>query len=663
MEKIITNKNGITLVVLTITIVVLLIITTTVINLSTNNLKTKNLSNMYTDIKSLEDKISVYYNKYGTLPLKEKYTGETNFNVVANPNDDTEGYYIIDIQKLSNLVLTRKLTWKNNDAYIINTKTHTIYYPKGVELDGETFYRLPGEYSKIIVYEDEFDSENLVNKPVIVDGMIPVYYENGVWKKADSTNKDETKKWYNYTEKRWANIATVESKNLSKYQNAELGTEIVQSEITTMFVWIPRYSYEIDSSNQKINISFLQGTTNKEADGEETKKIVHPVFTDGSKNNYAEGGWNKELPGFWVAKFEASGIENGTFVGNGSASSNSQIQAPTANTAVRVIPSAISWRYITVGESQYRSRQMSKNTASYGWTSGTVDTHLIKNDEWGAVAYLCYSKYGNVPMTNKCGNKGNTGTYYYNLYTGMGPYSNEEESTIYEYDTTHIYATELGTKASTTGNVYGIYDMVGGNWERVAGYLNNGNYYLGYNGYSTTDTSIKYFSETAQTENTATLLDNPKYWCKYEVGNEEKNNAITVGNNTLTQWALWDTSKNTKEYNATRLRITTETYNKIALCRGIGINEVTNEFSYYGAYNNGTTNSWGIFTDTTQPDDKKQTYAKAWGDDLILIGHSSRNFLIRGGSIRNSYLSGMFGLDCTFGTAYYDSGFRPTLVI
>ena len=65
--------------------------------------------------------------------------------------------------------------------------------------------------------EDGFDIDGLVNKPVITEGMIPVYYDGGVWKKADSTNKDKNKKWYNYTKKQWANIATVESKNLSKY--------------------------------------------------------------------------------------------------------------------------------------------------------------------------------------------------------------------------------------------------------------------------------------------------------------------------------------------------------------------------------------------------------------------------------------------------------------
>ena len=143
------ENRGITLVVLVITIVVMLIITTTVISLSTNNLKTKHLSNMYTDIKSLDDKVAVFYNQYGTLPLKEKFTGSMQFQTAANPNDDLDGYYVIDVNKLNNLILTKKLTWQNDDVYIINKKTHTIYYPHGVTLDGETYYRLPGEYSVI----------------------------------------------------------------------------------------------------------------------------------------------------------------------------------------------------------------------------------------------------------------------------------------------------------------------------------------------------------------------------------------------------------------------------------------------------------------------------------------------------------------------------------
>ena len=159
-----------------ITIVVMLIITTTVISLSTNNLKTKHLSNMYTDIKSLDDKVAVFYNQYGTLPLKEKFTGSMQFQTAANPNDDLDGYYVIDVNKLNNLVLTKKLTWQNEDVYIINTKTHTIYYPHGVTLDGETYYRLPGEYS---VIKEKIDAGTVASDASYIGKYVNYTVPNG----------------------------------------------------------------------------------------------------------------------------------------------------------------------------------------------------------------------------------------------------------------------------------------------------------------------------------------------------------------------------------------------------------------------------------------------------------------------------------------------------
>ena len=41
--------------------------------------------------------------------------------------------------------------------------------------------------------------------------------------------------------------------------------------------------------------------------------------------------------------------------------------------------------------------------------------------------------------------------------------------------TTNDYTSTQGVKASTTGTVYGVYDMSGGSWEYVAAYVNNGN--------------------------------------------------------------------------------------------------------------------------------------------------------------------------------------------
>ena len=97
---------------------------------------------------------------------------------------------------------------------------------------------------------------------------------------------------------------------------------------------------------------------------------------------------------------------------------------------------------------------------------------MLKNSEWGAVAYLTESKYGRNGTEIGFSNEG--------YITGGGA----------ETD-----AIETNADQSTTGNVYGIYDMRGGANERVASYyngsdvnttnLNNGSSFASVNGEST----------------------------------------------------------------------------------------------------------------------------------------------------------------------------------
>ena len=84
----------------------------------------------------------------------------------------------------------------------------------------------------------------------------------------------------------------------------------------------------------------------------------------------------------------------------------------------------------------------------------------MKNSEWGAVAYLTQSKYGRngveVTVNNSSsyitGNAGNT--------------IREGQANV---DIVNAYNTEKGVLASTTGTIYGIYDMVGGSSDIVMG--------------------------------------------------------------------------------------------------------------------------------------------------------------------------------------------------
>ena len=76
----------------------------------------------------------------------------------------------------------------------------------------------------------------------------------------------------------------------------------------------------------------------------------------------------------------------------------------------------------------------------------------------GAVAYLAHSQYG------RNGNKvtiNNNRRYI----TGM---AGDTVTASESYSTTNAYNTTAGMKASTTGNIYGVYDMSGGSDEYTA---------------------------------------------------------------------------------------------------------------------------------------------------------------------------------------------------
>ena len=89
----------------------------------------------------------------------------------------------------------------------------------------------------------------------------------------------------------------------------------------------------------------------------------------------------------------------------------------------------------------------------------------MKNDEWGAVAYLSKSKYG----------KQNEEVWINNSSSYITGSAGNSASAGTDAGTTNDYTSTQGVKASTTGTVHGVYDMSGGAWEYVAGYVNNGN--------------------------------------------------------------------------------------------------------------------------------------------------------------------------------------------
>ena len=105
------------------------------------------------------------------------------------------------------------------------------------------------------------------------------------------------------------------------------------------------------------------------------------------------------------------------------------------------------------------------------------NTHMIKNMEWGAVTYLSHSKYGTCTDGTCVEIVQNKNSSY---YTGGG--------------TSNAYKTNV--TQSTTGNIYGVYDMSGGAWEYVMGNMvnNSGTFYSSSAGFSVSPASKYYDS-------------------------------------------------------------------------------------------------------------------------------------------------------------------------
>ena len=358
------------------------------------------------------------------------------------------------------------------------------------------------------------------NAPALTDALIPVSYDESTstWVKADASNSDLS--WYNYDKKKWANAVLVSETNRSTYQSASAGTTITDADILAFYVWIPRYKYKVwninkvigtqsyNAQTEGIDIVFESGTSstgtisctysyeepsteagspNETCTGSNGDYYTHPAFTFGTQ----------EIAGFWMGKFELSSETPSASYGGGY----------STTLTPRILPNVTSWRNNTVDNFWKVIYDMQTSNNIYGLSTSrtNTDSHMITNMEWGAVAYLTNSKYG------RCTNGGCTEVSMngygevseWTTKTGCGPISSGSTS----YRTTcNTYNTILGQTASTTGNVYGVYDMSGGANEYVMGNMSGG--------YGTT---YRYFAQSAGTNFTYST-DTAKYLIPYAFG-------------------------------------------------------------------------------------------------------------------------------------------------
>lgn len=321
---------------------------------------------------------------------------------------------------------------------LVNTSVFAVY--KNLTIGTNKLYFTVNISNAETIFYKQAD----VNPPVIPsttgnlstiegNGICAVMYDDSGTK---SIVTDLSQAWYNYTiqttdtasggTSKWANIETIDG---------------------SLWVWIPRFAYKITNYHKNtegtVEIKFLRENTNEFYDGTGTAEIdpanityttdgtqnewyVHPAFTFGTT----------QLTGFWVAKYEASVVE--PFPVTTSGTQNITNKNVSGTKTVQIKPNQECWNYIDLSNSFVNCFLMGREKAgTYGFKQNT-NTHLIKNMEWGASALLAQSNYGR------------NGTI------------------ITKNDT--LISGSAGALSSTTGNYYGIFDMVGGGEDEVSAY-------------------------------------------------------------------------------------------------------------------------------------------------------------------------------------------------
>ena len=393
---------------------------------------------------------------------------------------------------------------KTLSVNIINDTNGDVKLEFTVQISITDLFDKDIEYSYINQIEN-YDHTG-ANKPLIGDlKLIPVNYHNendkeGYWYKTDINNTKSV--WYDYDNGIWANAVLLSNENYQKYQNKEIGTQIDLSDIEGFYVWIPRFKYYIiNSSNytnyERMNNIVFENSNDTTGTVKCTDKISNledtHVYSEVCADNYYQHLYDnlstythpafKDSNGFWVAKFLMSEGE-------------------------KVVPNAHILKKRVTGIKEIIDK--------------TSKSHLLTNMEYGAVVLLSNSSYGKTGNSLYDGNDTKVfqriyvNSYEHEMTGCSSEYSGYSKQFITEKTSKCIAYNDLtnythysngvyypigyvGAGASTTGNIYGVYDLANINGEIVSAYtakrdgsINNATSY--YDAYSYSDYLGKVYS-------------------------------------------------------------------------------------------------------------------------------------------------------------------------
>ena len=410
-------------------------------------------------------------------------------------------------------------------AYNLCQARDVVYSPKDTTWDVSNVQEAISD-----LYKDKCGSANAcgdIAEPKFYDdeAFIPVTIDDdGTVRRVDTTTS-----WYDYCEKRWANAVMLnkykkesgststrvtgatagtvttgvtgdvsfvdlsDEKNYTEIPEYKPGEVIKEEDIQSYFVWIPKYKYKlwnVNSDGKSTGVTKGVHSIDIVFDRKDTTDVegvsCATPLTSGESGNCDNGEYmthpafiSANVDGFWVAKYETSATNLSTIT----TGSGTLTAIGSSNTFDRTIASLP----FTLSVVNIKFQTLFENAYNY---ARALESHMMKNTEWGAVAYLSHSKYGinkKINLNNyKSINSGYSALPLTNQQTYPGTYGDGDG-----YNET--YNTDIGYLASTTGNITGIYDLVGGAQEYVASYVDTKFGSSGFKAATIAEYDAKYF--------------------------------------------------------------------------------------------------------------------------------------------------------------------------
>ena len=393
--------------------------------------------------------------KDGMIPVVISSNG-----ITSTISEDDASWYNYNNKEWANMVLvsdSSRSTYQNTSGVVVSEDDILAYYvwiPRYKYRIWTTSTSSKGSEQEIDIIFESKDTTKSTGKVSCTSLTNPTYAEYPECYGLPYFMSDSDKEVFIS----WVRFMVINSFELDTF-TLEQATSLVNESFQSGYFTMNGVSMTVDevvdmyNSNNETNISVSKKYISSNETIVKNYYITHPVFTFG----------NTEVSGIWVGKFETGGTD----------------------TKPKIKPDISSLRNQTVSE-EFTTAQIF-GTSTYGMTSN-VDAHMMKNSEWGAVAYLSHSRYGanrEIYINNSSGfytgrSGGNVGgsTAINTVYTSQTSTSQYNTYGFYtwdgyllEYNTNTKSSThDISKVASTTGNITGVYDMSGGAWEYVMGY-------------------------------------------------------------------------------------------------------------------------------------------------------------------------------------------------